>query len=357
MDKNSMSALLWMPRAHEIPGGHRVQFESTADALNRIGVAATVWAGNLPDIRGWSLVHGFGLTAEEIHSIRDRGRPVALSTIYWDRSYRADQSGGKLNAMTMRRRAGLLIRSTSAAIRGPVAYLDWASDFLAGENSILAAYEAADLLLPNSAAEATSIRRDLHVTTPYHIVPNAVSPDRIGCSNSGACRDTDVLYVGRIDPHKNQLGLIEALKGTGLSLVLLGYEHPHQPDYANQCRRAGEGWVQFVPGTPDVGPHYQRAHVHVTPSWFETTGLVSLEAAIAGCNVVSTCRGHAREYLGDLAAYCDPGSRKSIRNAVLAAREAPPQSLLREHVLAHFTWDHAARATLAAYQRVIAKVG
>ena len=93
--------------------------------------------------------------------------------------------------------------------------------------------------------------------------------------------------------------------------------------------------------------------MHATPSLFETTGLVSLEAALGGCNVVTTSRGHAREYLGDLAWYCDPGDTSSIRRAVLAAYEAPIQDTLSKHVLDNFTWDHTARATLAGYRLLL----
>jgi glycosyltransferase involved in cell wall biosynthesis len=92
--------------------------------------------------------------------------------------------------------------------------------------------------------------------------------------------------------------------------------------------------------------------VHVMPSWFETTGLVSLEAALAGCNVVSTSRGHAREYLGDLAWYCQPDDPTSIRSAVQAAWNAPARPALRERILSEYTWRHAAIATLMAYDVV-----
>ncbi|MBK7308934.1 MAG: glycosyltransferase [Chitinophagaceae bacterium] len=37
--------------------------------------------------------------------------------------------------------------------------------------------------------------------------------------------------------------------------------------------------------------YYARARVHVLPSWFETCGLSSLEAAAMGCNIVITARG------------------------------------------------------------------
>ncbi len=52
------------------------------------------------------------------------------------------------------------------------------------------------------------------------------------------------------------------------------------------------------------------------PSWFETTGLSSLEAAAMGCNIVITRKGDAYEYFGDYAYYCDPESPDSIFKAI-----------------------------------------
>jgi len=36
--------------------------------------------------------------------------------------------------------------------------------------------------------------------------------------------------------------------------------------------------------------------VHMLPSWFETTGLSSIEAAVMHCNIVITDKGDTREY-------------------------------------------------------------
>ena len=85
-------------------------------------------------------------------------------------------------------------------------------------------------------------------------------------------------------------------------MVIAGDDHPHHPGYAEQCRDEGDGWVTFAGQVPHdstaLADLYQGARVHILPSWFETTGLVSLEAALSGCSVVSTERGHAEEYLG-----------------------------------------------------------
>jgi glycosyltransferase involved in cell wall biosynthesis len=105
----------------------------------------------------------------------------------------------------------------------------------------------------------------------------------------------------------------------------------------------------------DLIPVYQNARVHVLASWFETPGLVSLEAALAGCAVVTTDRGSPREYFGDLARYCRPDSIGSIRCAVEQAWEEGPTPGLREHVLNNFTWETVAKRTLDAYQLALSQ--
>ena len=64
----------------------------------------------------------------------------------------------------------------------------------------------------------------------------------------GSARPTVVAYVGRIEPHKNQLGLIRELHGTGVELMIVGDEHPHHPEYVARCRREADSKVTFVPG-------------------------------------------------------------------------------------------------------------
>ena len=179
------------------------------------------------------------------------------------------------------------------------------------ELEFLTAYESADLLLPNAVGEADSIRRDFGVSTPMTPVPNGVDPLSFSESSAPFEDRRYVLFVGRIDPHKNQLGAIRALRGSGLPLVIAGHDHPHHPEYTAQCRDEGGDWVTFTGevshDSAELADLYHGARVHLLPSWFETTGLVSLEAALSGCSVVSTSLGHAREYLDDLAWYCDPG--------------------------------------------------
>lgn len=213
------------------------------------------------------------------------------------------------------------------------------------------------MLLPNSQGEANSLERDAHIKTDYRVVPNGVDPARYSPGEGSFEARTTVLYAGRVEPHKNQLGLLEALHGTGLKVVLAYVPHRDHAAYLKHCEEAAAGWAELVedPTPAQLLALYRSARVHVLPSWFETTGLVSLEAGLSGCNVVSTNRGHAREYLGDFAWYCDPADPASIRAAVQDAWNSPERAGLRERILTSYTWEHVARATLEAYEEVLAR--
>jgi hypothetical protein len=90
------------------------------------------------------------------------------------------------------------------------------------------------------------------------------------------------------------------------------------------------------------------------PSFFETTGLVSLEATLSGCNVVAGNRGYAREYFGDQVWWCDPSQIDTIRQAIIAAYKAPFRTELRERILRQYTWEHTAQQTYDAYKDLLA---
>ena len=112
-------------------------------------------------------------------------------------------------------------------------------------------------------------------------------------------------------------------------------------------------WVYHIPQIPyeKMSSCYAAARVHVLASWFETTGLVSLEAGLAGCSVVASGE-RAREYLGSFVEYCDPGDIDSIAKAIRQTLEKPADPAFRKHVLENFTWAEVARQTLAAYETV-----
>lgn len=348
-----LRALLWMPGTSPF-GGHSVQVASTVRALNEREMVHAAFSDDPNvDCADMDVVHGFGLTAEQARNVRRQGIPVVLSPIYLPADYMMGASAPRTLAQEIFGRARIAAVLALSAVRGRhPAKVRALADWFATTRSL---YEAVDMLLPNSRLEALQIRKDLGVSTPMHVVPNAVDPEIFALSSDPLTR-SGVVCVARIEPHKNQLRLIAAMRATGLALTIVGDPNPDHHDYYAACRRAGRGWVDFVPRVehgPAVAEIYRSASVHVLPSYVETTGLVSLEAALCGCAVVTTDRGYATEYFAELADYCDPEDVRSIRAAVDRAAAREDGSLLRERILDRYTWSRTAEETAAAYRSVL----
>ena len=338
----------------EVPGGDRVQMDETRRHLEGLGMKVEVSTEASPDLSGYDLVHTFNLGRPQepyqhcLNAVQ-QGKPIALSTVYWD--FGEFWEWGDPDYWELPPRDEGLPRPRPAPLPDPVearrrAHLDQQRQ---------AALEWATVCLPNGEGEAKLLQEAYGMDLSRAIVvPNAVSGiffearpelflDKYGLQDF-------VLCTGRVEKRKNQLCLIAAMKGTGIPLVIVGQANPEE--YRELCRRYADDDVVFLDVLPqeELASAYAAAKVHALVGWFETPGLSTLEAAAAGCNIVSTDRGLAREYLADMAWYCDPRSVESIRKAVVAAYEAPRSERLREHVRACYTWQQAAERTLEAYQ-------
>jgi glycosyltransferase involved in cell wall biosynthesis len=361
--------------AYRASGGDTIQMEKTCAALKKLGVEATICLVDQLDGLRWKfdLVHLFNIqTADEswramqkIQTHATHGLPVLLSPIYWDPLEEWFWKASRWIPLwrSVRRlagyRYGFKVYAAWQRLRYPRSPL-WQL-----QRRILL---AAGGLLPNSRAESDRVIRDFRLRPGeagrVTIVPNAIDRELFDPLPSPTERaralvpDREfILTVGRVSPEKNSLGLIEALSGNGIPLVFVGRPSGHYPDYVEQCRQAARehGQVHFVEWIDhDQLPElYALAELHILPSWRETPGLASLEAAAAGCRVVSTTIGSAREYFGAEAGYCHPADQRSIREAVAASLQGPRPENLRRRVLDQYNWDAAAAATFSAYQAAL----
>ena len=174
-----------------------------------------------------------------------------------------------------------------------------------------------------------------------------------------------ILCVGRIEPRKNQLSLIQAFKelkkdGTysNLHLVFAGGINSHHPTYAKKFKKIckTEQDIHFLGFTEQsiLAAVYSKAKVFACPSWFETTGLVYLEAVVAGCNSIVGCGDRAKEYLEENCLYCDPGDINSIKQALTEALKANSVSkTFRKDVIKEYNWENTANQTLSVYNEVL----
>ncbi len=356
--------VLFIARAtlYSSPGGDTKQLDLTAEALRRMGLNVDVALTNTkPAYAGYDLLHFFNIIrpADIIRHARASGKPFVVSTIFLDYGSfeKTARSGvvGLLNRVASEDGIEYLKAvarwvKNGEAVQSPE-YLRWGH-----RRSVQWVARQARMLLPNSENEYGRFVHKYGGAYPYRVVPNGIdesvarrAPQRLPDYEGG------VLCVARIEGRKNQLNLIRALNGTGHKLFIHGKPSPNNIGYYEACKREAGPNVRFSTwlSEEELYAMYASVKVHVLPSYFETTGLSSLEAAVMGCNIVVTDRGDVRDYFGDRAWYCDPDDPASIRAAIGAAHAAPYDGSFRTFILANYTWDRAAGETLAAYRTVL----
>jgi glycosyltransferase involved in cell wall biosynthesis len=361
--------------AHSVPGGDTVQMLQTKAGLEKLGVQVAL--GSVQDsqpVEQYDLVHVFNWQQLEqllaIDGLYARHvPPIVLSPIFWF------YTGHWFDAAVDTKQSWKLLDKQLGSHRARKLYENWQQlKFRYGPagRRLRQSLTVPQQLMPNSCLETAHLESVLGLQGKLQsrctIVPNAVRrdlydpqplPSKAFLEQYGV--KGFVLQVARIQAAKNQLGLMEALFDLSIPIVFIGQPSPYEPEYVNRCydRARKRGQVYFLGPMPaeELAAIYALAAVHVLPSWRETPGLVSLEAAAAGCRIVSTSIGSAYEYFGDLAWYCDPRNAQSIRRAVQEALATPPSEKLRKLVLERYTWEAASAATLKAYRLALSGKG
>lgn len=344
-------------------GGDTVQVVNTAENLRRLGVGVDIRLTNEKiDYTSYDLVHFFNIIrpADILGHLQKTDKPYVISTIYVDYSEFEKRARKGWMGLMFRVLPGGWIEYLKVIARalfngekiGSLEYL-WKGHNLSVKKLIC----GSALLLPNSNSEYRRLARDFGISHPYKMIPNAIDPGLFAGHDKVEEDKTLVLCIGRIEGRKNQLNLIRALNETRFQLYIIGAAAKNQPEYYLACKTEARNNIYFIERLPqeELLDYYNRAVVHVLPSWFETTGLSSLEAAAMGCNIVITDKGDTREYFEDMAYYCDPSDPDSIRRAVELAAEAPVNERLRKKVREEYNWQVAALKTLEAYQSALTK--
>ncbi len=345
------------------PGGDTTQIKMTAKELVELGVDVDIMlATDKINYLKYDIIHFFNIIRPDdiLPHIRS-GLPYVVSTIYVDYS-----EYDKLI------RKGFVARILKIFNPNQIEFIKTVGRFIFKGNLVKSSYYffnghyksvlkvAADahMLLPNSDSEYKRFVNDYGIVRPYRKIVNAIDPKIF--SNNVEPNKTylnHVVCAGRVEGIKNQLNLIKALVNTKLNLTIVGKPSPNQLSYYDECVRVaatGDN-VKFIDHIDhsELVRIYSAAKVHVLPSWFETTGLSSLESAAMNCNIVITKKGDTEEYFGSFAYYCEPHDLDSIRNSVFEAYESDINPKFREHIMANYTWKRAAEQTLQAYNELL----
>lgn len=316
--------------------GDSIQLTKTKEYLGKYDLQIKISSETDLDLKSYDLIHLFNImpveeTYRQYLNVKLHNKKYVLSTIFWDpveflTSTGQNETFGQWWGKTMPLRRKVL--------------------------------KEAALILPNSKLEHELLKKIFGELPPALVVPNAADPLFTLAKPDHFIKKYRlkdfVLSVGRICRRKNQLMLIRAARKLELPLILIGPVNDGL--YYRECRQeAAGGKVFFIDSlTPlELGSAYAACRVHALVSWYDTPGLVSLEAALAGCKIVTTDRGSPREYFGELAYYCDPGKIESICKAIQDAWNGPNDSRLKELILNNYTWEKAALKTFQAYRAVL----
>jgi glycosyltransferase involved in cell wall biosynthesis len=348
------------------PGGDSIQIYSTAKYLRILGVNVDVKLANEKvNYDDYDLIHFFNIIRPDdiLAHISKNDLPFVVSTIFVDYS-----EYEKLN------RRGLLGIAAKIFTGDQLEYIKTVARYIVNGDKIKSLHylikgqrasinyvsRRAKLLLPNSHSEFKRFAKLYETSKFYRKVPNAID---ISTFDENVAPNEEfrnhVLCVGRIEGLKNQLNLLVALMDTEYNVTLIGKSSPNHKAYYEKC-------LELVSRNPryrlidhidhnELSSIYKAAKVHVLASWFETTGLSSLEAAVMGCNLVVTRKGDTEEYFGDMAEYCDPNDTASIRRAVDVAYHKPFNPSLKLLLKSNFTWMNAAEETFKGYKFVLSE--
>lgn len=328
----------------DLRGGDASLTTRLSEELTARGHSVLVTPDVPPDDREWDIVHGVNLDRSVLPQTEAFARfaarvaaPFVLTPLWWPLS-------DMVKTLTPRERVVFALKAFPPARFLRERHVDSLRTISSRQHALLA---VASIVAPSGALEEQALRRHFAIETTQVVHYGTDITPKHGGNRDG------VVCVARLDPRKNQLNLIRALRGTGVALRLIGTDRVF-PQYAHLCREAADDLVSFDGFLPpeDVVEAFRCARVHALPSAFELPGLVTLDAAAAGAAVVASACGTARDYLGSEAVYTTTDAI-SIREAVLTALESGPPQGLAERVAGRWTWAATAAGFEAVYRRAL----
>jgi glycosyltransferase involved in cell wall biosynthesis len=355
-------------------GGDTMIFEKTKNILNDLGVRVHIDLSRNPDVAKYDLAHLYGITRvhetyRQMKHIIKRKLPYVLTPIYASRADYDHYIRNGLNSI-MSKVYKLypsinfyqLLRTLKFSLADGTMkdfFLQSKATYIGEQISVV---KNARMILPNSDLELKCLREELRVPAEdFIILPHGVetgeelintSPDLF--YNRYGYKDF-VLCVGRIEPYKNQVNLMKALRCEDIRILFAGGKQSHRGYTKEFDGQLSDKFVWL--GQLDrrmLFSAYKNAKVVVLPSWSETCGLPGLEGGLLNCNIVITRRGYTKWFYEDDALYCDPSNLESIRASVLKAYRAPKSNTrLSDRIKREFTWERAALVLKKAYLNVL----
>lgn len=372
----------------EKPGGDTVQMLKTKEFIEKnypVEVKICLCPKDIENYTNAPIVHIFNLetitqTNEFIKIAKKTGKKVVLSTIHWNYldtyyvKYLEFIGLRPINVPDIIKK--ILIKTFNIFILNLPQLRKKFSNFIDKGLYCTKQYQQlrkeaiknSDLLLPNSIEEMYLCADDFKLSRNYIenksvVVPNATEIlSQIKDNAEEIKSDLPEKYVviaGRIDSTKNQYNIVRALfDDKDIGIVIVGRVQSKQTYKRVKKLADKRGNVYFIPQTEQKNliAIYKNAICHVLPSFYDTTGLVNLEAILCGTPIVVSnskyCPVGYYEFdkFGEV---CNPYSPKSIRNAIFKIIDNNKKVELSNDYKFKISYENVASLTFNAYKQIL----
>ncbi|WP_139422904.1 glycosyltransferase family 4 protein [Chryseobacterium mulctrae] len=289
---------------------------------------------------------------------------IAFSTIFWDYSYGYHMISKYFDLNVFKKIDRLLFLTLGKMINLPIVL---STKF---KNQILKFLEGSDVLLPNSIEEYYKICDFVDINPSKYINKVSVVFNAADISENIFMEKNEflkkyklpdkpyVLQVGRIQLIKGQLTTLKALYKMDIPIVFVGFVA--EVDYFNKIKKIAQKrgnvyFVDYVENT-EVSNFYKHAALHILPSLRESPGLVSLEALLNGCKVVTSNDKYLpfNSYFNDIATAIDPVDFVSIERGVEKELNMSRDfDKIKNLILNEFSWNKVGIDTFNAYKKIL----
>jgi hypothetical protein len=268
-------------QAFLVRGGGEYELLSIADGLRQMGLTVDIYGPYSHPLESYDVVLHFSVHSggiELLRQIKANGKPIVLWTNFW---------------------VDHLDESSRENINEHVRL----SDYVTFKSVAERAHFLERVSVPD---EKTVLCKAVADMSYLKSAPRALFPELYGIRDYA-------LWLGLIEPNKNQLAVIEPLREKGIPLVLVGKYR--DKTYYEACRKAGNDNTLFIDGLPQrseiVRSAFQNALFYVELS-HEPAGLSALEAGLSGCRLLLSDSAWSREHFLDHAEYVNQTSREDI---------------------------------------------
>ena len=350
---------------HKYLGGDFIQLLKTKEYLEKLGISVNISSIHHENLKPYDLIHLFNVTRITetylfLKNAKAQKKKVVLSPIYHPLKdmkdfYRYYYRLPGLDIVTY-----LALKELYYSVRGKTKIS--IKSVLWYKQTVREVLSESDILLPNSQLELETLEKETGVKNRYKIIPNASEFDT-DLLNSESDKENLILCIGRIEPRKNPLNIIRAFKQVntqlpeGTKLIFIGTINESHKSYTKQFLkyvRNSRECIKYIGPLPHkkVLIFLKRAKLLVLASFFETTGLVGLEALACKTNIVISEKGYTKEYFRDKAIFCDPYLIDSIAVTMKQGFYKKSPERVSKEFIENYTWPNVANLTLSAYNSI-----